>query len=96
MNQQNNTFMQNQVHGTKAEQQHLIQECLHYFTSLHRKVNTLKYFAKIPACEKEGNTTLVWRGYLITLSIGKYNIGCSILKNTPSATKGAPLNNINV
>lgn len=49
MNQQNNTFMQNQADGKRAEQQYLIQECLHVFISLHRKVNTLKYFAKIPA-----------------------------------------------
>lgn len=48
MNKQN-IFMQNQVDGKKAEQQHLIQECLHDFTSLHRRVNTLKYFAKILA-----------------------------------------------
>lgn len=49
MNQQNNTFMENQVDGKRAEQQDLIEECLHVFTSLHRKVNTLKYFAKISA-----------------------------------------------
>lgn len=49
MNQRNNTFMQNQVDGKRAEQQHLIQECLHVLVSLHRKVNTLKYFAIIPA-----------------------------------------------
>lgn len=42
--------MQIQADGRRAERQRLIQWCLCVFISLHRKINTLKYFAKIPAC----------------------------------------------
>lgn len=93
--------MQIQADGRRAERQRLIQWCLRVFISLHRKINTLKYFAKNTCLlwqrEKERNSRLAGSRYLIAVFLfANIMSRSSVVENKLSVTKGAPLTIINV